>query len=64
MDIAISKLKDAEVVLMNKIKRMKDGKPKYEANDQLRNIRHAIELLESVHGGRARVISTLTDTVY
>ncbi len=46
MELAISKLKDAEVVLMNKIKRMKDGKPKYRAEQELNELRHAIQHLK------------------
>jgi len=46
MELAISKLKDAEVVLMNKIKRMKDGKPKYKAEQELNELRYAIQHLK------------------
>lgn len=64
MEVAIDKLKDAEVVLMNKIKRMKDGKPKYDAGDQLRQIREAIDILHKLDSNMARLISTQKDTVY
>lgn len=37
----------AEVVLMKKIKAMKDGKPKYAASEKLNEIRHAIHILKA-----------------
>jgi hypothetical protein len=46
MDFAIDKLKDDEVVLMKKIKSLKDGKPKWKCNDELMELRSAIKLLE------------------
>ena len=46
MDYAIEKLKQDEVVLMKKIKSLKDGKPKWAASEQLNEIRSAIKLLE------------------
>ena len=45
---AIKILKHSEVVLMKKIKAMKDGKPKYAASEKLREIRYAIEVLKQV----------------
>ena len=36
----------AEVVLMKKIKAMKDGKPKYAASERLNEIRHAMAILK------------------
>jgi hypothetical protein len=51
MNIAIDKLKDAEVVLMNKIKRMKDGKPKYAASAELDELRYAIQTLTGIEKG-------------
>ena len=39
----------AEVVLMKKIKAMKDGKPKYAASEKLNEIRHAMAILKA-HG--------------
>ena len=47
MQEAIDILRHAEVVLMKKIKTMKDGKPKYAATEKLRAIRYAIEYLRS-----------------
>ena len=46
MEFAINKLKDDEVVLMKKIKSLKDGKPKWKCNDELMELRSAIKLLE------------------
>ena len=46
MDYAIDKLKQDEIVLMKKIKALKDGKPKWAANEQLSQISSAIKLLE------------------
>jgi hypothetical protein len=48
MEVAIQKLKEAEVVLMRKIKRMKDGQPKYAAARELDEYREAIRILERV----------------
>ena len=55
MELAISKLKDAEVVLMNKIKRMKDGKPKYRAEQDLNELRQAIKVLNEVNNPKAAI---------
>jgi len=46
MEFAINKLKDDEVVLMKKIKGLKDGKPKWKCNEELMELRSAIKLLE------------------
>jgi hypothetical protein len=46
MDFAINKLKVDEIVLMKKIKSLKDGKPKWKCNEELTEIRSAISLLE------------------
>ncbi len=46
MDYAIDKLKKDELVLMKKIKGLKDGKPKWKCNEELTEIRLAIKLLE------------------
>jgi hypothetical protein len=46
MEFAINKLKDDEVVLMKKIKSLKDGKPKWKCNEELMELRSAIKLLE------------------
>lgn len=37
----------AEVVLMKKIKGLKDGKPKYAASERLNEIRHAMAILKA-----------------
>jgi hypothetical protein len=46
MDYAINKLKHDEIVLIKKIKGLKDGKPKWLASEQLNEVRSAIKLLE------------------
>jgi len=46
MEYAIEKLKHDEVVLMKKVRSMKDGKPKWVASEQLNQISTAIKLLE------------------
>lgn len=46
MEYAIDKLKQDEIVLIKKIKGLKDGKPKWSASAQLVEIRTAIKLLE------------------
>ena len=43
--IAVEKLKEYETVLMNKIRRMKDGKPKWRAAAELEELRDAIRVL-------------------
>lgn len=46
MDYAIDKLKKDELVLIKKIKGLKDGKPKWKCNEELTELRSAIRLLE------------------
>ena len=45
---AIKILRHSEAVLMKKIKGMKDGKPKYAANEKVRELRYAIDVLKQV----------------
>ena len=47
MQEAIEILQHSEVVLMKKIKAMKDGKPKYSASEKLNEIRYAIQILKT-----------------
>jgi hypothetical protein len=47
MQEAITILEHSEVVLMKKIKAMKDGKPKYAASEKLNEIRYAISVLKT-----------------
>ena len=47
MEHVMEILGHAEVVLMKKIKAMKDGKPKYAASEKLNEIRHAIAILRA-----------------
>ena len=61
MTEAIKVLKHSEVVLMKKIKAMKDGKPKYAANEKLREIRDALDVLKryDINDINARVSEAL-----
>jgi hypothetical protein len=47
MQEAIKILEHSEVVLMKKIKAMKDGKPKYAASERLSELRMAIHILKT-----------------
>ena len=47
MQEAIEILQHSEVVMMKKIKAMKDGKPKYAASEKLNEIRYAIQVLKA-----------------
>lgn len=47
MEHALEILGHAEVVLMKKIKGMKDGKPKYAASEKLNELRHAMAVLKA-----------------
>ncbi len=47
MQEAIEILQHSEVVMMKKIKAMKDGKPKYAASERLNEIRYAIQVLKA-----------------
>ena len=47
MEHVMEILGHAEVVLMKKIKAMKDGKPKYAASERLNELRYAIQVLKS-----------------
>jgi hypothetical protein len=47
MEEAIKVLEHSEVVLMKKIKGMKDGKPKYAASERLNELRYAIAVLRT-----------------
>ena len=52
----------AEVVLMKKIKAMKDGKPKYAASEKLNEIRHAMAILKA-HGELDEMFEENEDTI-
>ena len=58
MEFAINKLKDDEVVLMKKIKGLKDGKPKWKCNEELMELRSAIKLLERYNEMTAEQMET------
>ena len=52
----------AEVVLMKKIKAMKDGKPKYAASEKLNEIRHAMAILKA-HGELGEMFEENEDAI-
>lgn len=64
MEGAIQRLKEYEVVLMNKIRRMKDGKPKWAAEAELDGVRNALYALEQLETGRAELRSTASHVTY
>jgi predicted DNA-binding protein len=64
MEGPIQRLKEYEVVLMNKIRRMKDGKPKWVAAAELEEVRRALDILERVHDGKAEIRSTASHITY
>jgi hypothetical protein len=47
MDYVLEILKHSESVLSKKIKGLKDGKPKWAANEQMSELRTAIRILET-----------------
>jgi len=47
MQHAIEVLEKAESVLMQRIRKMREGTPKWAANDKLRELRDAITLIKS-----------------
>jgi hypothetical protein len=49
MNEAIEVLEKAEAVLMKRIREMRDGKPKYAANERLSELRNALKLIKSNH---------------
>jgi hypothetical protein len=61
---AIQRLKEYEVVLMNKIRRMKDGKPKWGAEAELDGVRNAIFVLEQIETGKSELRSTVSHVTY
>jgi hypothetical protein len=48
MEYPLEVLTKSESVLMQRIRRMKDGEPKYAASDRLRGIREAIKIIKDV----------------
>lgn len=47
MDYVLDILRHSESVLAKKIKGLKDGKPKWAANEQMQELREAIRILET-----------------
>ena len=48
MEYPIEVLEKSESVLMQRIRRMKDGEPKYAASERLRGVREAIKIIKDV----------------
>ena len=48
MEYPLEVLTKSESVLMQRIRRMKDGEPKYAASERLRGIREAIKIIKDV----------------
>jgi hypothetical protein len=62
MEEAIKVLEHSEVVLMKKIKGMKDGKPKYAASERLNELRMAIHILKT-HGELDQMLAENEDAI-
>ena len=62
MEEAIKVLQHAEVVLMKKIKAMKDGKPKYAASERLNELRMALHILKT-HGDLDMMLAENEDEI-
>lgn len=48
MEYPIEVLEKSESVLMQRIRRMKDGEPKWAASERLRGVREAIKIIKNV----------------
>lgn len=48
MEYPLEVLEKSESVLMQRIRRMKDGEPKYAASERLRGVREAIKIIKNV----------------
>ncbi len=48
MQYPLEVLTKSESVLMQRIRRMKDGEPKYAASERLRGVREAIKIIKDV----------------
>lgn len=48
MEYPIEVLEKSESVLMQRIRRMKDGEPKWAASEKLRGVREAIKIIKNV----------------
>lgn len=51
MEYPIEVLEKSESVLMQRIRRMKDGEPKWAASERLRGVREAIKIIKDVKVG-------------
>jgi hypothetical protein len=57
MEYVLDILRHSEAVLAKKIKGLKDGKPKWAANEQMTELREAIRILEQYGNIDAQAIS-------
>jgi len=57
MEYVLEILKHSEAVLAKKIKVLKDGKPKWAANEQMTELREAIRILETYGGIDAQAMA-------
>lgn len=48
MEYPIEVLEKSESVLMQRIRRMKDGEPKWAASERLRGVREAIKIIKNI----------------
>lgn len=48
MEYPLEVLTKSESVLMQRIRRMKDGEPKYAASERLRGVREAIKIIKDI----------------
>ena len=48
MEYPIEVLEKSESVLMQRIRRMKDGEPKWAASERLRGVREAIKIIKDI----------------
>jgi hypothetical protein len=62
MSKAIEVLEHAEVVLMKKLRGLRDGKPKWACADELMEVEHAISLLKQFD--KAVVEAQVSEDVY
>lgn len=49
MEYPIEVLEKSESVLMQRIRRMRDGEPKWAASERLRGVREAIKIIKNIN---------------
>jgi hypothetical protein len=58
MSKAIEVLEHAEVVLMKKLRGLRDGKPKWACADELMEVKHAISVLKAFDKGVVEALAS------